>query len=95
MWGSHEQMAFEKLMTDICTASLLTYLHFQLPFLLQKDASRDAVKAIVNQSIDNHDQVITYASRRLLKAEENYEVSEEEDLGVDFAVKHFRPYLHG
>lgn len=74
---------------------MLVYPHFHLRFLLQTDASRDAIGAILSQTIDGDEKVVAYASRRLSKAEKNYRINDKEGLAVIFGVKHFRAYLHG
>jgi hypothetical protein len=45
-------------------------------------------------NLDNHAQVVAYASRRLSKVECNYNISDREGLAVIFGIKHFRQYLH-
>ena len=41
------------------------------------------------------EQVVAYASRTMLKRKKNYAITDKEGLALIFAVKHFRPYLHG
>lgn len=94
-WGFIKQHAFEQLQSALCNHSFLIYPHFDLPFLLQIDASRDAIEAILSQVINNHEHVVAYALRRLSKATMNYGISDKEGLTVVFGVKHYRPYLHG
>eukprot|EP00731_Ephydatia_muelleri_P029144 Em0020g788a len=73
-----------------------SYPHFKLPFLLDTDASNDAIGAILSQLDEQgNERVLAYASRLLSKAERNYCVSRKELLSVVSFTAHFRPYLLG
>ena len=72
----------------------LIYLRFDLPFILQTDASRDAMGAILCQKIDGEERDVAYASHRLCKAEKNHGISDKERL-EDFCSESFSAYLHG
>jgi hypothetical protein len=74
---------------------VLIYPNFELPFLLQTNASRDTIGAILSQRINGDERVVAYASCTLSKAERNYAITDKEGLALIFAIKHFRPYLHG
>ena len=77
-------------------APLLTYADFTKPFLLETDASKEGLGAVLAQRAeDNQVHPIAYASRTLLKHEQNYSISELEALGVVRAVKHFHHFLYG
>ena len=77
-------------------APLLAYVDFTKLFLLETDASKEGLSAVLTQRAD--DQLvhpIAYASRVLLAHEQNYGTSELEALGVVWATKHFRHFLYG
>ena len=82
------------LMTE---APLLAFPDFTLPFMLETDASKEGLGAVLAQRNcdDNSVHLIAYASRTLLPHEKNYAISELQGLGVVWAVKHFRHYLYG
>lgn len=95
VWESVQQKAFATLKQALCTSPILIHPRFDLPFILQTDASRDAIGAILSQKYEGAERVVAYASRRLSKSEKNYGISDKEGLAMIFGVKHFRPYLHG
>ena len=45
--------------------------------------------------VDDQDQPIVFASRKLAPAEKNYSQLDKEGLAVMFAVKKFHKYVHG
>jgi hypothetical protein len=94
-WNVAEQGAFTRLKEALCTIPILIYPRFELSFLIQTDASRDAVGAILSQRIEGQERVVAYASRTMSKSEKNYAITDKEGLALIFAIKHFRPYLHG
>ena len=63
--------------------------------MLETDASRIGISAILMQDTPEGRVVIGYASRVVRDAEVNYNISELECLAVVWGVKHFRPYLFG
>ena len=94
-WTAACQGAFEELKSKLMEQPLLIYPDFERPFLVQTDASNDGLGAILSQESEGVERVVSYASRALSKAEKNYSATEKECLAVVWAVKHFRPYLHG
>ena len=77
-------------------APLLVYADFTKPFILETDASKEGLGAVLAQRTDsNQVHPIAYASHTLLAHEQNYSISEREALGVVWAVKHFRHFLYG
>ncbi|KRZ82402.1 Retrovirus-related Pol polyprotein from transposon [Trichinella sp. T8] len=70
--------------------------NFVLPFLLDVDASEDALGAVLSQP--NHHGlpvVVADASRSLLQPERKYCATRREMLALVWATRHFRPYLYG
>ena len=71
------------------------YPDFSKEFVLTTVASDYAIAAVLSQGPIGKDRPIAYASRTLIKSEENYATTEKELLAITWAVKHFRPYLYG
>jgi hypothetical protein len=94
-WGPLQQQAFDSMKEKLCTASVLAYPNFGLPFILTTDASKIAVAAILSQAQDGVERPIAYASRQMNTAKQRYTASEAEMLGLVWATKHFRCSLYG
>lgn len=88
--------AFNKLTSILASAPVLMYPDFDKPFVVQTDASLNAVGAVLSQLDDKGlEHPVAYASRTLNTHERNYTVTERECLAVIYAYKQFRTYLHG
>ena len=94
-WGPTQQEAFERLKERLCSAPVLTFPDFKLPFILTTDASMVAVGAILSQVQNVIERPIAYASRQLNNVERVYTVSEQQMLALVWATKQFRCYLSG
>jgi transposase InsO family protein len=99
-WTLACQQAFEHLRQLLAQAPIISYPHFDHPFLLQLDASDVGLSAILAQKLIDSDgvqreHVIGYASRTLSSAERHYSPTERECLAIVYGCSHFRPYLEG
>lgn len=88
--------AFTELPHRLISAPVLVYPDFDQPFILDTDASRDGIAAVLSQ-IDKQGQerAIAYGSCLLSKAERQYCVTCRELLAVVTFTKQFKPYLTG
>ena len=94
-WSSSCQEAFEELKRRLVSPPILAYPDFTLPFLLHTDASANTIGAVLSQTQDGNECVISYWSRQLNKSERNYSTIEREALAAVAAIKEFYPYLYG
>lgn len=95
IWVNDQQTAFQELKNRLTEAPVLSCPNFSVPFELQTDASNTGLGAVLTQTIDNVEHVISYASRSLLPAERNYSTTEKECLAVIWAIGKYRAYLEG
>ena len=99
-WTPACQTAFDHLRHFLTTTPIISYPHFDQPFLLQLDSSDVGLSAILAQKLVDDDgiqreHVIGYASRTLSPAERRYSPTERECLAIVYGCRHFRPYLEG
>jgi len=69
IWGQSPQKAFESIRYKLCTAPVLAYPNFDLPFILTTDAPKVAVAAVLSQIQNGEERPIAYACRQTNKAE--------------------------
>lgn len=98
-WSPLCQSAFVQLKEKLTSAPTLGYADFTLPFVLETDASKLGLGAVLYQHQKGKKSVIAYASRRLRGPERNdrnYSSMKLELLALKWAVtEKFRSYLLG
>lgn len=94
-WGEEEQGAFDYLRGALVSAPVLRYPDPSRPFILDCDASKTGVGAVLAQTGNDGEAPVAYFSKTLSSEETNYCVTRRELLAVLKAVEHFRPYLYG
>ena len=81
--------AFDKLKICLTSAPVLTYPNWNLPFIVQTDASGYAIGGVLGQNVQNKFKPIMYAGRHLTAPETRYSTTERELLAVVFCNKRF------
>ena len=94
-WSAECENAFQTLKNLLTTPPILAYPNYQDPYILQTDASGEALGMILSQVQEGQERVVAYAGKRLSSAEKNYSTTEKEALAVIEGLKHFDPYLRG
>ena len=98
-WTPECQAAFEKLKSSILNAPSVHHPNFDLPFVLETDASDFAVGAVLSQPVDldhlDDLRPVGFYSRKLLPAEVNYDIHDKELLAILCALDHWSHYLLG
>lgn len=96
VWGEEQRRAFEMLKAKLTSMPILAHPNFDKPFIVQTDASKLGIGAVLAQLDDGgHERVIQYLSRSLTRAESNYFASKLEMLAAVWAVEQLRLYLLG
>ena len=94
-WGEEQSIAFEKLKHALTTAPVLIIPDDSLPYHVRADSSGFAVGAGLMQDQGNGMQPCSFMSKKLLPAEKNYRVHEQEMLAIICALKEWRHFLSG
>jgi len=95
-WTQQCQDSFDQTVRVLSSPEVLTYPDFQLPFVVNIDASYDGLGATLSQNKDGQEKVVAYASRALRQSEKNYPAHKLEFLALKWAVTDkFHEYLYG
>jgi hypothetical protein len=95
-WTTDTQAAFDTLIRAFTTAPVLMLPDCMHPFRLVMDASNFAMGAILEQpDLFNCWHPVTYFSKLLLPAEQNYNIHDKELLAIICALESFHHYLEG
>jgi len=95
VWTEKQTEAFTSLRDALCSQPILQYPDFTRPFVVITDASKNAIGGILSQGPVRKDLPISYVSRLLNSAEQNYSTIERELFAIVYCVNYFRPYLFG
>ncbi|CAI5461314.1 unnamed protein product [Closterium sp. Yama58-4] len=94
-WSAPHQQAMEQLQTALTTAPVLILPDPEKDYVVEADASDQAVGAVLMQDHGNGLQPIAYLSKKLHGAELNYPIHDKEALAIVVAFKAWRYYLEG
>ena len=95
-WGEEQQKVLDELIDTLMSPPVIAFPRFDSPFFLNTDASNQGLGAVLYQNQDGVDRVISYASRTLSEAEQNYHLhsGKLEFLALKWAVcQRFSDYL--
>ena len=93
-WTDEMRVAFDTLKERLKSPPLLAFADFDVPFVVETDASSVAIGSVlVQKKEDGKVHPIQYASRTMTAPERNYSACEREALAVIIALKNFRVYL--
>ena len=95
-WNKDAEEAFQKLRHTFMTAPFLRHYDPHGRLRLETDASNFAMGAILSQpDEEGHWRPVAFWSRKMIPAEQNYEVHDQELLAIVAAMKQWRHYLEG
>ena len=94
VWDDYCEQAFTQLKEALATAPVLIYPDMQRPFVINCDASSQAIGFVLAQEDGSgRERPIAYGGRSLTSSERAYSVSELEMLSMVSAIKQFHCYL--
>lgn len=94
-WSPYCQTAFDSLRDSLISLPVLQYPDFSKQFILTVDACKYGTGAILSQMHGDNDLPIAYASKSFTPVEFNKPTIEQELIWIDYAIRHFRPYIYG
>ncbi|CAI7846074.1 unnamed protein product [Closterium sp. NIES-53] len=94
-WEDVHQQAMEQLETALTSAPVLILPDPEKDYVIEADASDQAVGAVLMQDQGKGLQPIAYLSKKLHGAEINYPIHDKEALAIITAFKTWRCYLEG
>ena len=93
VWKGDHKQAFNTLKKCLSEAPVLLFPDFNLPFTICPDSSGYAIGGVLMQDHGNGLQPICYESRKMIPAERNYPVHEQELLAILHCCKKWRHYI--
>jgi hypothetical protein len=94
-WSESQQRAFKQLKLALTTAPVLAIPRGRGRFVVDTDASNEAVGAVIHQEQEGILRVLAYASRALSTAEKSYCTTRKELLAIIYSMQQFRHFLLG
>lgn len=94
-WNDQCELAFNSLKDIFISAPILRHFDPNLPTVVETDASDFAIGAVLSQVFEQRLHPIAFHSRKMDKAEINYEIHDKEMLAIVVAFKEWRRYLEG
>lgn len=95
VWSDECEKSFQRLKTAVTSAPVLILPDPDLDYVLDTDSSGYGIGAALMQDQGRGLQPIAFMSKKLLDAEKNYTIREQEMLAIVCACKEWRHYLHG
>jgi hypothetical protein len=92
-WTQAQEMAFNQFKDLLTSAPVLSAPMDTGTYILDADASNEAVGIVLQQIQDGKERVIAYASRCLDNAERSYCTTRKELLAIIFGLKKYRQFL--
>lgn len=93
MWGDEQYCVFEVVKRALCQDVILHTLNFTLPFVLQVDASGQALGAVLSQKVEGDERPVVYTRKKLNEHEKRYATIERECLALRWGIEYFCYYL--
>lgn len=94
-WTKEAEDNFLKIKSILVSPNVLANPDFQLPFIIESDASDVAVGAVLIQIQDGIRRPIAFFSKKLSATQKKYAPTEKECLGVLLAIEKFRHFFEG
>ena len=96
IWTDNCDKAFKEMKDALTEAPILAFPDFRKEFILDTDASFDAIGAVLSQEDDEgKEHVIAYGSHAMSSFERGYCITRKELLAIYYFCQHYNHYLYG
>jgi len=96
VWSDQCEESFNQLKSALQETPVLAYPDFNKVFILDTDASFDAIGAVLSQLDEyGNERVIAYGSHAMNSHERGYCITRKELLAIYYFTQHFNHYLYG
>ena len=92
-WREEHSIAVKTLKEKLADTPILKYPNFEKPFILCTDASLTGIGACLMQLHNKVLHPISFMSKRLTPAQQNYSTTKREALSLIYALEHFRQII--
>lgn len=94
-WSSECEKAFKRPKDALMSTPILPYPDPKKPYVLDTDASREGLRAVLSKDVDGMEQAVAFFSCKLTIPEKNYCVTKREPLAIVKTLQYFNSYLYG
>ena len=96
LWDQPQEIAFQTLKEKLTSTEVLAHYDANKPCIVASDASQHGIGSVLLQEDDHGNRrPISFASRSLTPAEQNYAVIKKEALAATWACERFSDYVLG
>jgi hypothetical protein len=93
--GVDQENSFQNIKDAVKSAPVLQLADSSKPYIVKSDAIDIGISAVLEHEGEHGSHPVAFAPRKLSNSEKNYPVHERELLAIVYALKEWRPYLHG
>jgi hypothetical protein len=94
-WTEEREKAFADIRTCLTDDVVLPFPNFDLPFIVDCDASNVGMGAVLSQVINGTERPLSMESRKFTAGEKKWHIREKEALAIVYALEKFRRFILG
>ena len=94
-WSTECENAFVNLKTALKTAPILKFPEYNKPFILETDASTEAIGGVIYQEHNEKYHPVAYVSKKLIEAKQKWSTTSRELYAIFYCLNQCYDFLHG
>ncbi len=95
LWDDSHQAAFTRILSAVESDAVLPHPRFDLPFILDCDASDSGIACILSQNVDGVERPVMFDSRPTATGEKKWHIREKEALSIIWGLQRMRRFILG